>query len=78
MYFSPTQYYSVPFRIVDAEGVLGLPGDLLAVEISNLGPLPGEEWSYTRIFERENGGGFLTGHFPSARKAILYFEGIYA
>uniref|UniRef100_A0A0E0C848 dCMP deaminase n=1 Tax=Oryza meridionalis TaxID=40149 RepID=A0A0E0C848_9ORYZ len=46
--------------------------------ICNLGPLPGDEWGYTAIFERENGGGFLTDHFPSARKAIWYFEGIYA
>uniref|UniRef100_A0A0E0C849 dCMP deaminase n=1 Tax=Oryza meridionalis TaxID=40149 RepID=A0A0E0C849_9ORYZ len=73
-----THYLSGPLRIVDAEGVPASPGDLLAVEICNLGPLPGDEWGYTAIFERENGGGFLTDHFPSARKAIWYFEGIYA
>uniref|UniRef100_A0A453FKW6 Formamidase n=1 Tax=Aegilops tauschii subsp. strangulata TaxID=200361 RepID=A0A453FKW6_AEGTS len=73
-----THYLSGPLRIVDAEGVPASPGDLLAVEICNLGPLPGDEWGYTGIFERENGGGFLTDHFPSARKAIWYFEGIYA
>ncbi|KAM0923912.1 hypothetical protein ACQ4PT_005217 [Festuca glaucescens] len=73
-----THYLSGPFRVVDAEGVPASPGDLLAVEICNLGPLPGDEWGYTGIFERENGGGFLTDHFPSARKAIWYFEGIYA
>lgn len=54
------------------------PGDLLAVEICNLGPLPGDEWGYTATFDRENGGGFLTDHFPCATKAIWYFEGIYA
>ena len=63
---------------MDSEGVPASPGDLLAVEICNLGPLPGDEWGYTAILERENGGGFLTDHFPSARKAIWYFEGIYA
>ena len=71
-------YLSGPLRIVDSEGVPASPGDLLAVEICNLGPLPGDEWGYTAILERENGGGFLTDHFPSARKAIWYFEGIYA
>merc|ERR1712151_965397 len=28
-------------------------------------------------FDRENGGGFLTDHFPKASKAIWEFEGIY-
>ena len=78
MGFLQTHYLSGPLRIVDAEGVPASPGDLLAVEICNLGPLPGDEWGYTGIFERENGGGFLTDHFPSARKAIWYFEGNYA
>lgn len=55
-----------------------MPGDLLMVEICNLGPLPGDEWGFTATFDRENGGGFLTDHFPSATKAIWYFEGIYA
>jgi formamidase len=43
-----------------------------------LGPLPGDEWGFTASFDRENGGGFLTDHFPCATKAIWYFEGIYA
>lgn len=43
-----------------------------------MGPLPGDEWGYTATFDRENGGGFLTDHFPCATKAIWYFEGIYA
>jgi len=43
-----------------------------------LGPLPGDEWGFTGSFDRENGGGFLTDHFPCATKAIWYFEGIYA
>uniref|UniRef100_R7WAJ3 Formamidase n=1 Tax=Aegilops tauschii TaxID=37682 RepID=R7WAJ3_AEGTA len=76
--FASPHYLSGPLRVVDAEGVPASPGDLLAVEICNLGPLPGDEWGYTGTFEREHGGGFLTDHFPSARKAIWYFEGIYA
>ncbi|MCL7042406.1 hypothetical protein MKW94_025628 [Papaver nudicaule] len=71
-------YLSGPIRVVDMEGVPAKPGDLLAVEICNLGPLPGDEWGYTGTFDRENGGGFLTDHFPCATKAIWYFEGIYA
>ncbi|XP_023543770.1 uncharacterized protein LOC111803545 isoform X2 [Cucurbita pepo subsp. pepo] len=73
-----THYLSGPIRVVDKDGVPAMPGDLLVVEICNLGPLPGDEWGYTATFDRENGGGFLTDHFPCATKAIWYFEGIYA
>ncbi|CAH2076211.1 unnamed protein product [Thlaspi arvense] len=75
---STVHYLSGPIRVVDEDGVAAKPGDLLAVEICNLGPLPGDEWGFTASFDRENGGGFLTDHFPCATKAIWYFEGIYA
>ncbi|GAU25109.1 hypothetical protein TSUD_157640 [Trifolium subterraneum] len=75
---SAVHHLSGPIRIVDNEGIPAHPGDLVAVEICNLGPLPGDEWGYTATFDRENGGGFLTDHFPHATKAIWYFEGIYA
>ncbi|PKI71295.1 hypothetical protein CRG98_008295 [Punica granatum] len=75
---SIVHYLSGPIRVHDSDGVPAKPGDLLAVEICNLGPLPGDEWGYTATFDRENGGGFLTDHFPCATKAIWYFEGIYA
>ncbi|KAG2499463.1 hypothetical protein HYH03_002410 [Edaphochlamys debaryana] len=71
-------YLSGPIRVKDAEGVPAQPGDLLVVELCNLGPLPGDEWGYTGTFDRDNGGGFLTDHFPEATKAIWYFDGIYA
>ena len=29
-------------------------------------------------FDRDNGGGFLTDHFPCASKAIWHFDGVYA
>ncbi|KAI7745001.1 hypothetical protein M8C21_003903 [Ambrosia artemisiifolia] len=74
---STVHYLSGPIRVVDEDGP-AKAGDLLAVEICNLGPLPGDEWGFTAIFDRENGGGFLTDHFPCATKAIWYFEGIYA
>jgi formamidase len=60
------------------------PGDLLAVEILDLGPCqapqekgdaPGQGWGYTGIFARVNGGGFLTDHFPDSYKAIWDFRG---
>ncbi|XP_042481711.1 formamidase-like isoform X2 [Macadamia integrifolia] len=71
-------FLSGPIRVLDKKGVPAKPGDLLAVEICNLGPLPGSEWGYTASLDREHGGGFLTDHFPAATKAIWYFEGIYA
>ena len=68
---------SGPFRVEDTKGKPAMPGDLLVVEILDLGPLEGHEWGFTGIFDRENGGGFLTDHFPEACKAIWDFEGIY-
>lgn len=63
------------------------PGDILVVDILDLGPhlpgtapdgLAGASWGYTGIFDKTNGGGFLTEHFPDAHKAIWDFHGIYA
>lgn len=59
------------------------PGDLLIVDILDVGPIPGEDsgplagqgWGYTGIFSRNNGGGFLTEQFPDAYKAIWDFHG---
>ncbi|XP_020580045.1 uncharacterized protein LOC110024424 [Phalaenopsis equestris] len=76
--FTITHYLSGPIRVSDEGGIPAKPGDLLAIEICDLGPLPGHDWGYTATFDRENGGGFLTDHFPNATKAIWYFEGIYA
>ncbi len=54
------------------------PGDLLVVDIADIGMLPDSEWGFTGIFDRENGGGFLTEHYPEAGKCAWNFEGIYA
>ncbi len=54
------------------------PGDLLVVDILDLGPLPASPWGFTGIFSIKNGGGFLCDLFPDAAKAIWEFEGIYA
>ncbi|WP_171114055.1 MULTISPECIES: formamidase [unclassified Streptomyces] len=58
------------------------PGDLLIVDILDLGPVPqqvgdapGEGWGYTGVFAKANGGGFLTDYFPDAYKAIWDFHG---
>ncbi|MFO7272840.1 formamidase [Sphaerobacter thermophilus] len=72
---------SGPIEIEGAE-----PGDLLVVDILDIGPIqtettgpaPGQGWGYTGIFAKHNGGGFLTDHFPDAYKAIWDFHGIYA
>ena len=60
------------------------PGDLLVVDILDLGPCqgpqefgdaPGQGWGYTGIFAKTNGGGFLTDQYPDAYKAIWDFRG---
>ena len=68
---------SGPIAVAGAE-----PGDLLIVDILDLGPVPqetgdapGQGWGYTGVFARGNGGGFLTDRFPDAYKAIWDFHG---
>jgi len=63
---------SGPFAINGAE-----PGDILVVDILDMGPFPEHEWGYTGIFAKGNGGGFLCDHFPDAAKAVWDIEGIY-
>ncbi len=66
-------YLSGPIAVDGAE-----PGDILVVDILNIGALPESEWGFTGIFAKENGGGFLTDHYPHAKKAIWDLQGIYA
>ncbi|GHH70347.1 formamidase [Streptosporangium violaceochromogenes] len=61
------------------------PGDLLVVDILDLGPVPqetgevsGQGWGYTGVFAKVNGGGFLTDYFPDAYKAVWDFHGLSA
>ncbi|MGW1679233.1 formamidase [Saccharopolyspora sp. NPDC002376] len=72
-----THMLSGPFGVEGAE-----PGDLLVVDILDLGPVPvqtgnaaGQGWGYTGVFARNNGGGFLTEQFPDSYKAIWDFHG---
>ncbi len=66
---------SGPIHVNGAE-----PGDVLVVDILSMGPFPGPdtEWGYTGIFSRQNGGGFLTDHYPDAHKAIWNLRGVHA
>ena len=57
-------YLSGPFGVEGAE-----PGDLLVVDLLDLGAIPGSEWGFNGSFAKENGGGFLTEHYPEARKS---------
>ncbi|RRJ87819.1 acetamidase/formamidase family protein [Gulosibacter macacae] len=69
---------SGPIRVEGAK-----PGDLLIVDILDVGPIPqedsgplaGQGWGYTGIFAKRNGGSFLTDQFPDAYKAIWDFTG---
>ena len=54
------------------------PGDILVVDLLDVGTLPGDEWGFTGIFDRQNGGGFLTEHYPRPAKAIWDLQGIFA
>ena len=68
---------SGPIEVQGAE-----PGDLLVVDILDLGPVPqetgpapGQGWGYTGIFAKTNAGGFLTDYYPDAYQAIWDFHG---
>lgn len=43
-------YLSGPIAVTTAE-----PGDLLKVELLNLGALPGDEWGFCGSFHKDNG-----------------------
>ena len=66
-------YLSGPIGVEGAE-----PGDLLVVDILDIGTLAESEWGFTGLFAKSNGGGFLTEHYPDARKACWDFHGVYA
>jgi len=64
---SQVHYLSGPIEVPTAE-----PGDLLKVDFLNLGCLDGDEWGFTGTFAKENGGGFLTDHYPKATKVCRF------
>lgn len=69
---SKVHYLSGPIGVEGAE-----PGDLLVVDIMDVGVFQDSLWGFNGFFAKENGGGFLTEHFPHAQKSIWDFNGIY-
>ena len=69
---SKVHYLSGPVGVEGAE-----PGDLLVVDILDVGVFQDSLWGFNGVFAKENGGGFLTEHYPEARKSIWDFNGIY-
>ena len=65
-------YLSGPIGVEGAE-----PGDLMVVDILDVGTFDDYQWGFNGLFAKENGGGFLTDHYPEARKSIWDFHGIY-
>ena len=69
---SKVHYLSGPIGVEGAE-----PGDLLVVDILDVGVLQESQWGFTGLFAKTNGGGFLDEHYPDARKACWDFHGVY-
>ncbi len=65
-------YLSGPIGVKGAE-----PGDLLVVDILDIGAKEEMLWGFNGFFSKQNGGGFLTEHFPEAQKSIWDFEGMF-
>tara|TARA_R110002020_G_scaffold143848_2_gene316548 strand:- start:2818 stop:4047 length:1230 start_codon:yes stop_codon:yes gene_type:complete len=65
-------YLSGPIGVNGAE-----PGDLLVVDILDIGAKEEMLWGFNGFFSKQNGGGFLTDHFPEAQKSIWDFEGMF-
>ena len=69
---SIVHFLSGPIGVKGAE-----PGDLLVVDLLDIGALPESQWGFNGFFAKSNGGGFLTDHFPQAQKSIWDFSGLY-
>lgn len=53
------------------------PGDLLEVDILDIGAFDEMQWGFNGFFSKKNGGGFLTDQFPEAQKSIWDFNGMF-
>jgi formamidase len=69
---SQVHFLSGPIGVEGAE-----PGDLMVVDFLDIGAFPASEWGFNGFFSKQNGGGFLTDHFPEAQKSIWDFEGMF-
>lgn len=65
-------FLSGPVGVEGAE-----PGDLLEVDILDIGTFADSQWGFNGFFSKQNGGGFLTDHFPEAQKTIWDFNGMF-
>ena len=68
---SQVHFLSGPVGVEGAE-----PGDLLVVDILDIGAFGDSQWGFNGFFSKQNGGGFLTEHFPQAQKSIWDFNGM--
>jgi formamidase len=69
---SQVHFLSGPIEVEGAE-----PGDLLIVDILDIGAFDASQWGFNGFFSKQNGGGFLTEHFPEAQKSIWDFNGMF-
>ncbi|VVE81672.1 formamidase [Pandoraea sputorum] len=69
---SIVHFLSGPVGVRGAE-----PGDLLVVDLLDIGAKADSQWGFNGFFSKNNGGGFLTDHFPHAQKSIWDFHGLY-
>lgn len=69
---SIVHFLSGPVGVHGAE-----PGDLLVVDLLDIGAKADSQWGFNGFFSKTNGGGFLTDHFPHAQKSIWDFHGLY-
>ena len=69
---SQVHFLSGPIGVAGAE-----PGDLLLVDILDIGAFSDSLWGFNGFFSRKNGGGFLTDHFPEAQKSIWNINGMF-
>ena len=65
-------YLSGPVGVKGAE-----PGDLLVVDLLDIGAKEDSQWGFNGFFSKKNGGGFLTDYFPQAQKSIWDFHGMF-
>src|SRR5260370_19870932 len=61
----------VPFLSWPIGGQGAEPGDLLVVDLLDVGALPESLWGFNGFFSKKNGGGLLTDHVPQAPNSIL-------
>lgn len=69
---STVHFLSGPIGVKGAE-----PGDLLVVDLLDIGAKEESLWGFNGFFSKKNGGGFLDEHFPLAQKSIWDFHGLF-